>query len=88
MKNKAYGITKDNGELFSGAAAIGWIIKHVNINSREEATNLGKQMILAGYLSQEDGSDFKDSFELLYTFQRGCKSVSQPYSLSTKQNTI
>ena len=102
MKNKSYGIVKNNGEHFSGknmdilniylfyvwwsgAAAIAWIIKHVNINSREEATNLGKQMILAGYLSQEESADFRDSFDILYTFQKNCKSVCCPSFINNRK---
>jgi len=87
MKNKNYGITKNHGEFFSGAAAIAWIIKHVNINSREEATNLGKQMILAGYLSQQEGVDFQDSFDILYTFQKNCKSILEILESPTEDMT-
>eukprot|EP01087_Luapelamoeba_hula_P011638 TRINITY_DN3183_c0_g1_i2.p1 TRINITY_DN3183_c0_g1~~TRINITY_DN3183_c0_g1_i2.p1 ORF type:complete len:679 (+),score=102.82 TRINITY_DN3183_c0_g1_i2:57-2093(+) len=85
MKDSRWGISLRDDSSFSGADAVSWILKRVNINDREEAAKLGQQMMLAGYLQRgkrenSTGSGtlpFRDSAEFFYTFKEGCRSVEE-----------
>lgn len=74
-------LLKTYPSCFDGKEAVSWMLQHLPIRDREEATNIGNKLMQRGYVkSVTEEKVFKDSENSFYIFQSETKV--NPLSLS------